>query len=104
MTLKCGSLIVMCNYYRLMTERVRFKVQASKIQFLRKIEGATLFNKVCSSDIRKSFNNESLFLQIKSSQLRWFGHVSRMPQEKFPKQTYSPKHFGQDQLDELELD
>ena len=103
MTLKCGSIIAMFNYYRLMTERVRLKVQASKIYFLRRIEGVALFNKVCSSDIRKSLTNKSLFFQIESSQLRWFGHASRMPQERFPKQTCLPKQLGQDQSDELEL-
>ena len=38
-----------------MTERVRSQVQASVMRFLRRIEGVTLFNKVRSSEIRKSF-------------------------------------------------
>ena len=41
--------------------------------------------KTRSSEIRKSLNIEPLPLQIERSQLRWFGHVSRMPQEKLPK-------------------
>ena len=70
-----------------MTERVRSQVQASEMMFLRRIEGITLFNKVRSSKIRKSLNIEPLFLRIERSQLlRWFEHVSRMPQERFPKQ------------------
>ena len=39
-----------------MTERVRSQVQASKIRFLPRIEGVTLFNKVRSSENGKSFN------------------------------------------------
>ena len=47
-----------------------------------------------SSEIRKSLNIELLLLRIKRSQLRWFGHVSRMPQEKLPKQALLAKANG----------
>ena len=69
-----------------MTKRVRSQAQASEMRFLQKIKRVTLFNKVRSSEIRKSLNIEPLLLRIKRSQLRWFGHVSRMPQERLPKQ------------------
>ena len=58
------------------------------------IEGVTLFNKVRSSEIRKSLNIEPLLLRIERSQLRWFGHVSRMPQERLPKQALHAKANG----------
>ena len=77
-----------------MTKRVRSQVQASEMRFLRKIEGVTLFNKVRSSEIRKSLNIEPLLLRIERSQLRWFGHVSRMPQERLPKQALHAKANG----------
>ena len=77
-----------------MTERVRSQVQASEMRFLRKIDGVTLFNKVRSSEIRKSLNIEPLLLRIERSQLRWFGHVSRMPQEGLPKQALLAKANG----------
>ena len=69
-----------------MTERVRSHVQASERRFLRRIEGVTLFNKVRSSEIQKSLYIEPLRLRIKRSQLRLFGHVSRMPQKRLTKQ------------------
>ena len=53
-----------------MSERVRSQVQASKTRFLRKIGKVTLFNKVRSSEIRKSLNIEPLLLGIERSQLR----------------------------------
>ena len=77
-----------------MTERVRSQVQASEMRFLRKIEGVTLFNKVRSSEIRKSLNIEPLLLGIERSQLRWFGHINRMPQERHPKQALLAKANG----------
>ena len=87
-----------------MTERVRSQVQASEMRFLRRINGITLFNKVRSSETRKSLNIEPLLLRIERSQLRWFGHVSRMPRKKSPNKLYLPKQMEEDQLDDLELD
>ena len=64
-----------------MTERMRSRVQASEMRFLRRIKGITLLDKVCNSEIHNSLNVESLLLRIERSQLRWFGHVSRMSQD-----------------------
>ena len=77
-----------------MTKRVRSQVQASEMRFFRKIKGVTLFSKVRSSEIRKSLNIEPLLFRIERSQLRWFGHVSRMPQERLPKQPLLAKANG----------
>ena len=44
--------------------------------------------------IRKSLNIEPLLLRIERSQLRWFGHVSRMPPERLPKQALHAKASG----------
>ena len=74
-----------------MTQRVRSQGQASEMRFLRKIEGVTLFNKVRSSEIRKSLNIEPLLLRIERFHLKWFDHVRRMPQERLPKQALLPK-------------
>ena len=83
-----------------MTKRVRSQLQASKIRFLRNIEGVTLFRKVRSSEIWKSLNIEPLLLRIERSQLRWFGHVRK----DLPNKLYFPKQMREDQLDDLELD
>ena len=77
-----------------MTERMRSHVLASEMRFLRRIEGVTLFNKVRSSKIRKSLYIETLILRIERSRLRWLGHVSRLPQERLPKQALHAKANG----------
>ena len=46
-----------------------------------------IFDKHRQTAIRESLDIESLLLRIERSQLRWFGHESRMPQERLPKQT-----------------
>ena len=87
-----------------MTERMRSQVQASEMRFLRRIEGVTLFNKVRSSEIRKSLNIEPLLLRIERSQLRWFGHEAECLRKDSPNKLYMPKEMGEDQSDDLELD
>ena len=69
-------------------------MQASEMRFLQIIDEVTLFNKVRSSEIQKSPNIEPLLLQIKRSQLRCVGHVSRVPQERLPKQALFAKANG----------
>ena len=47
-----------------------------------------------SSEIRKSVIIEPIFLWVERSHLRWFGHVSKMPQERLPKQPLLAKANG----------
>ena len=77
-----------------MTEKVRSQAQASEMRFLRRIERVIIFNKVRSSEVRKSLIIEPLLLRIDRSQLRWFGYVSRMTQERIPKQALLAKANG----------
>ena len=74
------------------TERVQSQVQASKMRFLRKINRVTLLTRCTSLELRKS--QEPLLLQMERSQLRWFGHVSRMPTKKLPRQALLAKVNG----------
>ena len=61
----------------IMNKKVRFRVQAAKMGFLRRISDLTLLDKVKSADIRESLNIESLLLRLKRSQLCWYEHVTR---------------------------
>ena len=54
---------------RVIIEKERSQVQASDMRFLRRIEGVTLFNKMRSSEIRKSLNIEPYFLELKDLSL-----------------------------------
>ena len=69
-------------------------MQASVMRFLQKIKGVTMFAKHRNTAIRESLDIESLLLRIEISQLRWFGHVSRMPHERLPNQTLYVKVSG----------
>ena len=53
-----------------MNEKVKSRVQAADMEFLRRISGLTLLDKVKSADIRESLNIEALILRLERSQLR----------------------------------
>ena len=71
----------------IMNEKMRLRVQAAEMGFLRRISGLTLLDKVKNADIRESLNIEALLLRLERSQLRWYGHVTRMSQKKTAKKT-----------------
>ena len=79
---------------RIMNERVRSQLQASKMSFLLRIKRVTQFNKARSSEIQKSLTIEPLLLLIEKSQLRWLDHLSRMPQERLSMQDLLSKANG----------
>ena len=59
-----------------MDEKVRSRVHAAEMGFLRRFIDLTLLDKVKSADIRESLNIELLFLGLERSQLCWYGHVT----------------------------
>ena len=77
-----------------MNEKVRSRVQAAEMGFLRRISGLTSLDKVKSADILESLNIESLLLQLERSQLRWYGHLTRMSQEKTAKKLLCSTPIG----------
>ena len=64
------------------------------MRFWQKMKEVTMFDKLRNNAIRESLNIESLLLRIERSQIGWFGHVSRMPQERLPKQTFYAEVCG----------
>ena len=68
-----------------MTERTRLRIQAAEMGFLRKVAGVSLRDRVRSSVIREGLGVEPLLLCVERSQLRWFGHLVRMPPGRFPR-------------------
>ena len=87
-----------------MNEKVRSRVQAAEMRFLRRISGLTLLNNVKSADIREYLNIESLLLRQERSQLRWYGHVTRMSLEKTAKKCSIPHRWveGLEAIPELD--
>ena len=77
-----------------MNEKVRSRVQAAEMGFLRRISGLTLLDKVKSADIRESLNIEALLFRLERTQLRWYGRVTRMSQERTAKKLLCSTPIG----------
>ena len=78
----------------IMTEKVRSRLQAAEMGFLQRISGLILLDKAKSADIRASLNIESLLLRLEKLQLRWYGHVTRMSQERTAKKLLCSTPIG----------
>ncbi|KAK5915715.1 hypothetical protein CesoFtcFv8_001281 [Champsocephalus esox] len=77
-----------------MTERTRSRIQAAEMGFLRRVAGVSLRDKVRSSVIREGLGVEPLLLRVKRSQLRWFGHLVRMPPGHLPREVFQARPAG----------
>uniref|UniRef100_A0A8C9VV72 ribonuclease H n=1 Tax=Scleropages formosus TaxID=113540 RepID=A0A8C9VV72_SCLFO len=72
----------------IMTERMRSRIQGAEMSFLRRVPGRTLRDRVRSSVTREELGVEPLLLRIKRSQLRWLGHLFRMPPGRLPGEVF----------------
>ena len=70
------------------TESTRSWIQAAEIGFLRRVSGLSLRDRVRSSVIREGFGVEPLLLRIERSQMRWLGHLVRMPPGRLPGEVF----------------
>ncbi|KAK3561572.1 hypothetical protein QTP86_010655 [Hemibagrus guttatus] len=71
-----------------MTERVRSRIQAAEMSFLRRVAGRSLRDRVRSSVTREELGVEPLLLHIERGQLRWLGHLFRMPLGRLPGEVF----------------
>ncbi|KAK3564781.1 hypothetical protein QTP86_026411, partial [Hemibagrus guttatus] len=67
-----------------MTERVRSRIQAAEMSFLHRVVGHSLRDRVRSSVTQEELGVEPLLLHIERGQLRWLGHLFRMPPGRLP--------------------
>ncbi|KAK3522059.1 hypothetical protein QTP70_022619, partial [Hemibagrus guttatus] len=71
-----------------MTKRIRSRIQAAEMSFLRRVAGRSLRDRVRSSVNREELRVEPLLLHIKRGQLRWLGHLFRMPPGRLPGEVF----------------
>ncbi|KAK3530440.1 hypothetical protein QTP86_024352 [Hemibagrus guttatus] len=71
-----------------MTERVRSRIQAAEMSFLHRVAGRSLRDRVRSSVTWEELRVEPLLLHIERGQLRWLGHLFRMPPGRLPGEVF----------------
>ncbi len=77
-----------------MTERTRSRIQAAEMSFLCRVAGHSLRDRVRSSVTLEELRVESLLLGIERSQLRWLGHLFRMPPGCLPGEVFRASPTG----------
>ncbi|KAK0154371.1 putative uncharacterized transposon-derived protein F52C9.6 [Merluccius polli] len=70
------------------TERTRLRVQVAEMSFLRRVAGLSLRDRVRSSVIREELGVDPLLLRVERSQMRWLGHLDRMPPGRLPGEVF----------------
>ncbi|MHB9337741.1 RNA-directed DNA polymerase, partial [Fusobacterium pseudoperiodonticum] len=78
----------------IMTERMRSRVQAAEMGFLRSVAGLSLLDRVHSTAIREFLSSEPLLLRIERSQLRWYGDVIRMSDDRIARRVLLAEPMG----------
>jgi len=76
------------------TERTRSRIQAAEMSFLRRVSGLSLRDRVRSSVIREGLRVEPLLLRVERGQLRWLGHLIRMPPGRLPGEVFWARPTG----------
>ncbi|KAK3532757.1 hypothetical protein QTP86_028126 [Hemibagrus guttatus] len=71
-----------------MTKRIRYRIQAAEMSFLRRVAGRSLRDTLRSSVTREELGVEPLLLHIERGQLRWLGHLFRMPPGRLPGEVF----------------
>ena len=68
-----------------LTSRTRSKVQAAEMKVLRLIKGVTRMDRIRNVNIRNELEIVDILKLIERGQLRWFGHVKRMENDRYPR-------------------
>ena len=76
------------------TERTRSRIQAAEMGFLCRVSGLSLRDRERSSVIREGLGVEPLLLRIERSQMRWLGHLVRMPPGRLPGEVFQTHPTG----------
>ena len=65
-----------------LTTTTKSKIQAAEMRVLRLIKGVTRRDRLRNEDIRKEPDVKSILQHVEETQIRWFGHVKRMSDDR----------------------
>ena len=73
------------------TEKQKRKLEVMEMRFLRKIDGKTRMDKIRNEKFREKLSSKPIREVVEESQLRWFGHVKRMGEERITRRIYEAR-------------
>lgn len=79
-----------CETWKL-TTKTKSKIQAAEMKALRVIHRCTRLDRIRNEVIRQQMGIESVLHYVERAQLRWFGHVMRMEEQRYPRKFYEWK-------------
>ena len=69
-----------------LTTKTKSQLQAAEMRVLRIIKGVTRLDRIRNADIRRELGVDNILELIEKGQLRWYGHVKRMGESRYPRQ------------------
>ena len=76
------------------TTKTDGQIEAAEMKFLRRVAGKTKRDMARSSRIREELNQQHIIKQLETKQLKWYGHVQRMPDERQTKKCVEARPWG----------
>lgn len=77
-----------------LTTRTRSRIVAAEMRVLRLIVGVTRRERRRNAEIRGELGVEAVEVLIERQQLRWYGHIRRMDEERYPARFYAWRPAG----------
>ena len=77
-----------------LTSKTRNQIQTAEMKVLRLIKGVTRLDRLRNEDIRRELEVEDILKLIEKGQLRWYGHVKRMDDGRYPRKYLEWKPEG----------
>jgi hypothetical protein len=65
-----------------LTPKQKSRIQSIEIRFLGKTEGKTRQGRIRNSTFKENLKIKATLQAVKERQMRWFGHINRMGDEK----------------------
>lgn len=77
-----------------LTTRLKSQIQAMEMRYLRKVIGKTRRDRVRNATVRRDLGVQPAIERITANQLRWYGHVTRMMEDRVAKTVYEARVEG----------
>lgn len=77
-----------------MTSKHESRITSAEMRYLRKVVGKTRRDRVRNVNIRRELEQEPILSTLNQRQLKWFGHLVRMEEERLPKRIFEARVFG----------